>query len=788
MMSMLKFPVWMVALGAAFCDASSDQARQNMNEGGVPYSIANAPYYDTEELAKSYEYFDVYSLPIKTLYSQVHWTSHGNLPLPDDVIKRYEDGKVMALMGYEVDQVRTDPKTGEEVSLPITWAYNHHYIAFMLNTRTRRVVEKPVTDATRHMIHGSEKVWTVEPVGGALTDEVLHYPHSQFISEGNGGEMRKSYHGYPKGYAQLVQSPDAFNVVPMQIDTWNREMMNATFLPGPLPKASQIRDGAAGYNPLVECPCSDRLDIEWGMTYSLDTNSCDGEEMLNASECFKAAQDLIPSNKVSTKTVSDASVPKGCAASIGIDGSLYATWNQHHSSHNEENTSVDVKAVVGETRKVVGVVKGVVNVTISMDATDNSVTITMLGPQDKWFGLGFGTDSMCVKMEADECPSGGPYAIIVMGDTVVERKLDYHGAGRILDKSVDVQSNEVDGDIRMIQLTRPLEGLTDTHYTFDVSQAEIKLIMATGCSTIFAQHCGHQAGQASFLPTDTPKHVCRAGIKGSIGGSPFHNHCAPFPKSVLADQNNPTCSIQTYRGGQNCCRHGHFLLDKDQDIPWKDQPLEYRLKFRFYFEDYREKSEDRPASHKALTRLYWQTEAWASEYDVPQCKPGTPPSQCIHVITSQMLVRDIVDADKETTAAVELIYAAPHCHAPTCISMELYRADTGELLCHMDARKGSGSLEQYDEKGYLALAPCLWSSQGEHQASIGLPLPVPLLIDTPLLSIKRANATWPHTGEMASWQMRGFVIPKETIGQEQATARVHSLRATANVRDQKDGV
>ena len=32
-------------------------------------------------------------------------------------------------------------------------------------------------------------------------------------------------------------------------------------------------------------------------------------------------------------------------------------------------------------------------------------------------------------------------------------------------------------------------------------------------------------------------------------------------------------------------------------------------------------------------------------------------------------------------SGVELIYAAGHCHAPSCISMELYHADTGMLLC-----------------------------------------------------------------------------------------------------------
>ena len=30
---------------------------------------------------------------------------------------------------------------------------------------------------------------------------------------------------------------------------------------------------------------------------------------------------------------------------------------------------------------------------------------------------------------------------------------------------------------------------------------------------------------------------------------------------------------------------------------------------------------------------------------------------------------------------IHLIYAGGHCHAPSCISMELFNADTGKLLC-----------------------------------------------------------------------------------------------------------
>lgn len=216
---------------------------------------------------------------------------------------------------------------------------------------------------------------------------------------------------------------------------------------------------------------------------------------------------------------------------------------------------------------------------------------------------------MCVKMQADECPAGGPYAIVVKGEEIEERRLDYHGMGHAIDRSVVVNWNTVDGSLRTVQLTRPLAGRSDDHFTFDVSVDELKLIMATGCSLEFAQHCGHQSNTATFLPIDAKKAVCRAGVHGSIDGTPFQKFCQPFPKSVLLDEHNPTCFVETYRGGLSCCRHNNFLLDKDQDIPWDDQFLEYRLKYRFYFEEFQEKSEEQHASHKNLVRLYWTTEA-----------------------------------------------------------------------------------------------------------------------------------------------------------------------------------
>jgi hypothetical protein len=223
-------------------------------------------------------------------------------------------------------------------------------------------------------------------------------------------------------------------------------------------------------------------------------------------------------------------------------------------------------------------------------------------------------------------------------------------------------------------------------------------------------------------------------------------------------------------GGLRCCRDGKSLLDADQPVPWPDQYLEYSLKFRFYFEEY---VPARPAyvpSHQNLVRLYWTTEAFAGEYDVPQCLPGTPAADCIHVITSRWKVREMMhncslrtgdgsctgtgSTDPNQTAGVKLIYAGPHCHAPTCLSMELYNADTGRLLCHMEPVRGQ-SVDLYNEHGFLAIPPCLWGDIAE-----GLLEPELLSLDTTLLSIKRNNNTLGHTGEMASWQMRGIVVPR----------------------------
>jgi hypothetical protein len=767
MMVLLTKPLFLLSLVELLLSRHVAVA-ENMNKG--EYKIANSDTFDTDYHER--EYFDVYSKPIKTLYSQVHWQGHGNIPLPDDIMKRFSDGKLMAVTAYEVDQVRRT-ESGEEVSVPITWAYNHHYCANLVNSRRAKLVmRKASAEAVKlGLNHGAAEHLVAEVFG--VNEEDPEIPQVHFFSEANGGEMRMSYHGYPKGYAQIIESPDQFMVSPMQIDTWNRNMKNHTYLPGPLPSSSRIPPDA-GYNGLLECPCSDRVPFEWGMTYEFaDSDDCTAP-IANATDCFFAVQQVIKSQHYDKKTVSDKSLPSGCSGTLNDDGHVTAVWNTagfdvggDSEVENEENE-----------KYLVGVALGVVNLTVTIDQENSepAVQLKLTGPADKWFGVGFGSSSMCMHMEGDECPGGGPYALIVAGENVTERKLDYHGPGFILSNGVTVESNQVENGFRTVRLSRPLKGLTENHYTFDGATSSIPLIMAKGCSLAFAQHCGHGPNQVNLLPVNTPKKLCQAGIQGTVGGQKFDNkRCAPFPHSDLLDQSNPTCSVQTYVGGLSCCRNGKSLLDKDQEIPWQDEPLEYFLKFRFYFEEFRKPTlPTESPSHQQLIRLYWQTEAHAGEYDIIKCKDGTPSSECVQVITSRWEVREMTrdcpihdaswctgkgSTDSSKTEGVKLIYAAPHCHAPTCLSMDLYNADTGRLLCHVEPIHGKGQGGQYDEHGFISIPPCLWGD-----ASDGLLEPELLPLDTTLLSIKRNNNTLPHTGDMASWQMRGIVVRKEDKG------------------------
>lgn len=188
------------------------------------------------------------------------------------------------------------------------------------------------------------------------------------------------------------------------------------------------------------------------------------------------------------------------------------------------------------------------------------------------------------------------------------------------------------------------------------------------------------------------------------------------------------------------CRlhHGWKLLDADQEIPWQDQPLEYYKKFRIYFQEYNS------SFHKQINRQDWGIAADGdhAEYDVPQCAPGTPTAECTHTITGTWMPVSASSKD------VHLVKAHFHCHAPTCLRVEMWNNDTGKLLCRQEPVYGGRNgtwldLPAYAEPGYIATPPCMWGSP-EH----GLE-PPPLVSGVNIRVVAVTNNTYGHHGEMA---------------------------------------
>jgi hypothetical protein len=70
------------------------------------------------------EMFELYSPPISTLYSQVWWAPLAPSAIPQHIVKKYA-GKGMAIVGWEIDQVRKGAgPNGEDVPVPISASYN----------------------------------------------------------------------------------------------------------------------------------------------------------------------------------------------------------------------------------------------------------------------------------------------------------------------------------------------------------------------------------------------------------------------------------------------------------------------------------------------------------------------------------------------------------------------------------------------------------------------------------------------------------------------------------------
>eukprot|EP00937_MAST-01D_sp_MAST-1D-sp2_P001435 g1435.t1 len=297
-------------------------AAAEMNAGGVPYGISNpdltsptAYRTDFSDKPTFGEFFDVYGR-VETQYSQV------NAPydLPKELVMRFK-GKVMAITGYEIDQVMTDDPRSKvnthdnDRSVPIYNAYNHHYFSWLTGEDSELVdLDEPTLLPN--------PTWTGVRTRAARKGK-SGYPSSIVFKENPGGEFRKSYHGYPAGTAQLLYSPTQWVVEPMQIDTHNRRF-NATddtagfqrwFLPKQDDMSTGYNDRASHLSPLIECPCSDRINktiTHEAVVLAQSPGCAAGAALANLSACRSAVAAVA---RVSAaRRVENASLPAGCLA------------------------------------------------------------------------------------------------------------------------------------------------------------------------------------------------------------------------------------------------------------------------------------------------------------------------------------------------------------------------------------------------------------------------------------------------------------------------------------------
>jgi hypothetical protein len=526
------------------------------------YTIANpnpkAPQpFSTDFASKNAEYFDIYSDPIRTVYGQVYWKMMDPIPLPPEIVSRF-DGKTMAIIGYEANQVMVTDEG--ETFVPAYWSYNHHSSLFLLGKKSYLVeVDGKVGIDDEELNHGYLKYYMPMSDPDYKSATVPDY-----LDLLDGAEYRKAFHGYPKGYAHLIHSPHTYQVQPMQIDTHNRDYNGPGFKAGIEPKSSTAPPDA-DYSGLLECPCTTRIKKVWSDTYTTQFGGFCPTGVKNSSTCFRAVSTIVPSFQ--ERIVDDPTKPTGCLL-FNQDEQYSAFWN------------TNVNTVACPTSSLLtGSAKSVVDLSMAMDTTvpGGRVVITISGPSNVWFGVGFNAKQMIDR----------PYTVVIDGNGLVtERRIDDHAPGTLLTPTqVQVLSNNVENGIRTVVLSREFKGVTSNHYTFDPTKLVLPFINAVGRTVSFSHHQSKGSTTMVFHASEGSTCVCDSGITGTINGILFHNdRCAPYPVSELLDHNNPTCSVQNYIGGTTCCLHEYILLDADQPVDPRID--EIRLKYRILYQEY----------------------------------------------------------------------------------------------------------------------------------------------------------------------------------------------------------
>ena len=505
-------------------------------KGGAAVNGSTAWSTEFKNYPGGVEYFEVLAGPVKTTYSEVFWTGLPAVQLPAELVQRF-DGKVMAVVGFEADQVRRKGDKDfdgsilkEDVSVPINVAYNHHYGATLVGKGSK--MTKMTTAEAMSQLEGDKRAMHPGPEPGFVTVPVEYTPSASGIPTSlpfgysNGGEFRKTYHGLAPPFAQLVESPHEIHISPMQIDTWNREKMNLTggqipkYVAGPAPKHSFAPTSGVDsiYSGLLECPLTTRLRKQitgggWNDTFVTSLAAC-GTAIASAESCFAVGKEIgLCNSSVSTTSVSSASLPAGCSVQVNATGQ-HLFWNSNSKSAASCDAGVD---------EIAGQQESLVTLGLTVNSGKDLVSIKMSGPSANWFGVGFNTQFM----------SNSPYAITVDATTgkPTERVLGEHVGGIVLNASLTVVSNVVKTGTRTIVMTRALKGLTPHHHSFSAAQLSMGFISALGASPSFSYHKTKTAATLALWPSHThaptPDPTAGGGTFGFFGGLPATGKSCP---------------------------------------------------------------------------------------------------------------------------------------------------------------------------------------------------------------------------------------------------------------------
>lgn len=300
-------------------------------------------------------------------------------------------------------------------------------------------------EARKNDHHGAHATWHAfkrQDVNDNDLDANSEIPTAQWFSEGNGGEYRKSFHGYPRGMAQLIESPQTFSIEPMQIDTKNRFYNGSDFRPGILPAASAAPPNAS-YSGLLECPCATRIPRNISNTFNSTCEGVCSVDIDGPAQCLEAALSFgFVGLTQNPGEVNSDSLPRGCFMNRSGDGAqLY--FNQNSGSQVPCKLSgMSVSANLSSDAAKV-------NLKVTVDNSTKMVTVVLSGPADKWFAAGFDTPNFAM--------SDLPYTIVVDGKgNVQERKLGNHSPGTVLPQTLKVIANSVADGVRTVTGQLPL--------------------------------------------------------------------------------------------------------------------------------------------------------------------------------------------------------------------------------------------------------------------------------------------------------------------------------------------